>query len=133
MGLLVLWTDLNFDALIREPCVILTHTYFQSNQDSGHLAHQQNQIGMVGNTKLCLTTFLSMMLIGLNIISGSCILKLIGWKFTSFLHLCFHFSRKHVAFTWFTCAKKRLAAKSYEMSSREREILKQLKKILAQL
>ena len=33
----------------------------------------------------CLTTFLSAMLIGLNVISGSCIPKLIGRKFTSFV------------------------------------------------
>ena len=55
-----------------------------------------------------------MMLIGLNVISGSCILKLTGWKFTSFLYLYFYFSRKRVAFTWFTCVKKRSAAKSDE-------------------
>ena len=45
----------------------------------------------------CLTTFLSAMLIGLNVISGSCISKLIGRKFTSFVQLCFHFSWKLVA------------------------------------
>ena len=33
----------------------------------------------------CLTTFLSAMLIGLNVISGSCISKLIGLKFASFI------------------------------------------------
>ena len=27
-------TDLNFDAQIRDPSIIMTHTYFQSNQDS---------------------------------------------------------------------------------------------------
>lgn len=32
--LLVSRTDLNFDAHIRDLCVILTHTYFQSNRDS---------------------------------------------------------------------------------------------------
>ena len=67
----------------------------------------------------CLTTFLSAMLIGLNVISCSCISKMIGWKFTfqavtSFVRLCFHFGRKHVAFTWRTCAKKCSAAKSDE-------------------
>ena len=30
----LLRTDLNFDAHITDPCVILTHTYFQSNRDS---------------------------------------------------------------------------------------------------
>ena len=59
------------------------------------------------------------MLIGLNVISGSCISKMIGWKFTfqavtSFVRLCFHFGRKHVAFTWLTRAKKCSAAKSDE-------------------
>ena len=33
----------------------------------------------------CLTTFLSAMLIGFNVISGSCISKLIGLKFASFI------------------------------------------------
>ena len=77
--------------LIRDLCVILMQTYFESNQDSGHLAHQQNQIGKVGmQNSACLTTFLSTMRIGLSVISGSCISKLTGWKFTSFLssHLC---------------------------------------------
>ena len=41
-----------------DSCVILTHTYFQSDQDSWQsftdLAHQQNQISKVWNAKLCL-------------------------------------------------------------------------------
>ena len=56
----------------------------------GYLAHQRNQIGKVRNANsTCLTTFLSAMLIGLNVISGSCISKLIGQKFTSFLRCHF--------------------------------------------
>ena len=61
------------------------------------------------------------MLIGLNVISGSCISKLIGRKFTSFLSC--HFLSTSV-FTsaenmsllpgWLTRAKKRSAAKSDE-------------------
>ena len=54
------------------------------------------------------------MLTGLNVISGSCISKLIGRKFTSFLRLCFHCGWKHVAFTWLTCAKKCSAAEPDE-------------------
>ena len=53
----------------------------------GHLARQQNQIGKVRpvHKTACLTTFLFAILIGLHVISGSCILKLTGQKFTSFL------------------------------------------------
>jgi len=57
------------------------------------------------------------MLIGLNVIFGICISKLIGQShFLSKLSLpfyaCFHFCRKPVAFTWLTCMKKSSAAKS---------------------
>ena len=62
------------------------------------------------------------MLTGLNVVSGSCISKLIGWKFSSFLILSCHFlskplfsfRMKNVSFTWLSCVKKRLAAKSDE-------------------
>jgi len=69
-----------------------------------------------------------MMLIGLNVNSGSCILKLTGWKFTFFLHLYFHFSRKYVAFAWFTCVKKHSAAKSDENIVKGERSIKAAKK-----
>ena len=47
-----------FEFWHTDSCVILTHTYFQSNQDSWQsfidLAHQRNQISKVWNAKLCL-------------------------------------------------------------------------------
>ena len=59
------------------------------------------------------------MLIGLNVISGSCISKLIGGKFTSFLH--YHFLsmplfslRLKTCHFYLTRVKKRSAAKSDE-------------------
>ena len=58
------------------------------------------------------------MLIGLNVISGSCISKLIGRKFTSFLSLTFYtfvFTVvEKVTFTLLTCVKKHSAAKPDE-------------------
>ena len=77
----------------------------------GHLVQHKTRLIRFGRqNSACLTIFLSMMLIGLDVISGSCISKLIGWKFTSFvschflstplfsLHLktcCFY-----LAYTW---------------------------------
>ena len=76
------------------------------------------------------------MLIGLKVISGICISKLIGQQFTSFLCLCFQFGWKHVTFTWFTHVKKHSAAKSDKNiiteGQRSINLLKQLKKILVQ-
>ena len=64
------------------------------------------------------------MLTGLNVVSGSCISKLIGWKFSSFLILSCHFLSKPLfsfwmknvsfSFTWLSCVKKCSAAKSDE-------------------
>ena len=57
---------------------------------NGHLVHQRKPALQGSERKTaCLATFLSTMLIGLNVISGSCVSKLIGQKFTSFL--CCHF------------------------------------------
>ena len=88
----LLCTDLNFDAQIWDPCIILTHTYLQSNQDSqrSFSASTKTSSARFGTQNCaCLTTFLSTMLIGLNVISSSCVSKLSGQKFTSFL--CCHF------------------------------------------
>ena len=81
----------------------------------GHLACQRNQIGKVQNAKLSLPNHIP----SWNIISGSCISKPSGQKFTSFLR-CYFFPMPMFslqlaftfAFTWLTCAKKHLAAKS---------------------
>ena len=88
-----------------------THIFKAIKMVNNHLAYQWHHIGKFWNANSAfLTTFLSAMLIGLNVASGSCILKLIGQKFIFFLCLCFHFSWKHVVFTWLTHAKKRSAA-----------------------
>ena len=102
----------------------------------------------------CLTTFLSAsaMLIGLklNVIFSSCISKLICGEFTffqryqvtsiiSFLHLCFHFSWKPVTAENMSLLvlpglhmQRNIWQQSLMEILREREVLKQLKKILAQ-
>ena len=129
-----------FYAQIRDPCVILTHTCYQSDRDSRRLfsaSTKQNRQGSERKT-VCLPTFLSAMLIGLNVISGSCISKLIGRKFTSVLscHFLstpwFSLGWKHVAFTWLTRAKKRSAAKSDENIVGGEKSIKAAEKILAQ-
>ena len=91
----LLCTYLNFDARIWNPCITLTHTYFQSNRDSQWSFSQISASTKTSSARFrtqncaCLTTFLSTMLIGLNVISGSCVSKQIGQKFSSFL--CCHF------------------------------------------
>ena len=70
------------------------HIFQAIKRVNGHLVHQQNKISKVQNEKThthtCWTTFLSAILIGLNVISGSCISKLIDQKFIFFLscHFC---------------------------------------------
>ena len=106
---------------------------------NNHLAHQRNQISKVLNAKLCSpNTFLLAMLIGLNVTSSSCILKLTGKKKSlpfyaviSFRCLCFHFSWKHVAFTRLTCAKVRSAVRSDNNIVIERESIKAVEKDLS--
>ena len=68
------------------------------------------------------------MLVGLNVSSGSCISELIGEKFTSFLHLCFHLSWKHVDFNWLTHTKKLSAAKSDKNIIQEERSIKAAEK-----
>ena len=88
---------------------ILTQAYFQSCRDSRwsfSASMKPDQQDSECKTLLVqltsLTIFLSVMLIGLNVISGSCILKLIGQKFTSFL--CYHFFLRHMFSLWLkTC------------------------------
>ena len=82
------------------------------------------------------------MLISLNVISGSCISKLIGQKFTFFLRC--HFLSTLPAFV-FTSAENILLLPGLHMQRsawqqslikillREREVLKHLKKILTQM
>ena len=84
----------------------------------------------------CLTTFLSMMLNGLNVISSSCIPKRTGWEFTSFLS-CHFLSTPLFSLRLKICPllpglhMQRSAQQQCLMkilSMREREVLKQLKK-----
>ena len=92
----LLRTDLNLDAQIRDLCVILTHAYFESDQDSwwsfsASTKPDWQDLARFGmQNSVYLTTFLPVMLIGLNVISGCCTSELIGQKFTSFLssHIC---------------------------------------------
>ena len=95
------------------------HIFSVTETVSGHLAHQRKP-DWHGLECKALLAFLSVMLIGLNVISGNCISKLIGrislpfYIVISFLCLCFYFSWKHVTFTWLTPAKKCSAAKCDE-------------------
>ena len=108
----------------------------------GHSAHQQNQISKVRNTNSAyLTTFLSTMPTDLNVISGSCISNLTGWKFTSFLR--FHFLStpwfllwlKTCHFIWFTrawsptCTKKKICYAFERMSTSKILKIKEWKKV----
>ena len=79
------------------------------------------------------------MLIGLNVVSGSCISKLIGGKFSSFLILCCHFfSMPLFLLQLKTCCflpglYVRWSAQQHSLMKilllRKREVLQQLKKI----
>ena len=122
---------------IFEICVSpwCTHIFKVIKIVNGHLAHQRNQIGKVRpeHKTACLTTFLSTIQIGLHVISGSCILKLTGQKFTSFL--CCYFLSMPLFSLWLKTCQTSAPQQSLTkiLSLWEREVLKQLKKILAQL
>ena len=100
--------------------------------------HQSNQISKVLNAKLCLPNHIPVR----NADWFKCHFRQLyfeaDWSkkslpfyaVTSFQRFCFHFGRKHVAFTWLTCAKMRSAVRSDNNIVVERESIKAVEKDL---